>query len=266
MFMNANRFSLLFCIVFTATQGADAQDYKFSVVGTDFDFITAKDPSAFAKLQFVEENKAEMPDKRGNAPLLQQAYVFEASFTDTTKVRIFIDGDFESRTAAETEAMRYVHGLGTLPTALRQGVSRLVVHQGGPDTTAFSDEGLIVMYADNATKRISTHDLEETIFHESVHAAWDKKHANSKGWKQAQAADDAFVTVYASKNPRHEDLAESVLFAYTLLHHPERIDETARKRISATIPNRIKYVVELIPPGKPIFYELTKDGKPPGRN
>lgn len=230
-------------------RSACCQEFKSSVVGTDFDFITAEDPSAFKSLKFVKSGKAEMPDKRDDdASLFQQAFTFEASFKDQTKVRIYIDADFETQQAAESEARRYVDRLGKLPVVLRKGVSRLVVHHGGEDTTAFSDVGLIVVYADNATKRISTHDLEETIFHESVHAAWDAKHAKSANWKRAQMADGVFATVYAQRKPALEDLAESALFAYTILNNPERIPEPHLSKLRTAIPNRIAFVGELLQP------------------
>ena len=49
--------------------------------------------------------------------------------------------------------------------------------------------------------------------HESVHAAWDKTHAKSAEWQDAQKKDGGFITDYARKNPQGEDLAESALFA-----------------------------------------------------
>lgn len=237
-----------------------AQEYRSSITATDFDFITESDPSTFVDIKYVSKGKYEMPDKRsGDHALRQQAFLFSASFKDKTKVNIYIDADFETQDAAMTEAKRYVHRLGKLPTSLRKGVERLVVHQGGKDTTAFSDIGLIVVYSENATKRISTHDLEETVFHESVHAAWDKAHAKSERWVRAQAADNAFVTVYGKTKPTREDLAESAIFAYTLLHHPERIPAADAKKIKKAIPNRIEYIARLLPPNKPIFYEVKPD-------
>lgn len=135
---------------------ADAQLYKSSVVGTDFDFITESDPSLFEKLEFVAQQQREMADKRPDTPeLMKQAYVFEAHFRDTTRVFLVIDAAFGSQEAAQAEAMRYVHPLGKLPTSLRKGIDRgLVVHKGGEEFTAFSDRGLIIVYSDNATKRI----------------------------------------------------------------------------------------------------------------
>ena len=115
-----------------------------------------------------------MPDKRKTGePLIQNAYVFNAYFTDGTKVGIALDKDFGSRQAAEQDAMRYTPRLGKLPSLYRQNLRHIVVHKGGADTTAFAeDKGhFFVIYSDNATKRIGTHDLEETFFHEGTHAS-----------------------------------------------------------------------------------------------
>lgn len=247
---------LLVLFVAFPSSTLSAQDYRSSVVGTDFDFIREGDPSAALCLEYKGVGPREMPDKRGRSALIQPAFVFVAYFTDGTSVDIAIDGDFAFRDAARKEAERYVPRLGKLPTSLRAGVRRLVVHRGGVDTTAFSDVGLIVVYSDNATKRISTHDLEETVFHESVHAAWDERHADSDAWRAAQRSDDAFVTHYARKNPDGEDLAESALFAYTLVHHPDRIPAEHAARIRKRIPARIAFVRKLIPPGRPVVYRV----------
>lgn len=218
-------------------------------------------------MKYKGEGMPEMPDKGDpSAPLQKPAHLFDSSYSDGTSVALMISADFKTADEARQEALRYTARLGKLPTALRQGVRRVVVHKGGRDTTAFSDVGLIVLYSENATKRISTHDLEETVFHESVHAAWDKAHAASPEWREAQKKDGRFVTAYARENPDGEDLAESALFAYTLLHHPERIPKAEAEKIRQAIPARIDYVAKLVPPGKPVHFavcmvDLTKVGQ-----
>lgn len=249
--------ALLMLLTFTHAAASDGPPYRSSVVGTDFDFITESDPDTFDRLEDNGEGPAEMPDKSDrSAPLVQQAFLFVAHFNDGTSVKLAIDTDFKTQDSARTEALRYAPRLGKLPTALRRGVDRVVVHKGGENVTAFSDIGLIVLYSDNATKRIGTHDLEETVFHESVHAAWDKTHASSAGWKDAQDKDGGFVTDYARKNPKGEDLAESALFAYALIHHPDRIPKEEAERIALAIPNRIAFVEKLLPKGKPLHFAV----------
>lgn len=231
--------------------------YRSSVVGTDFDFITESDPDTFVRLEDNGQGQAEMPDKSdSSAPLMQEAFLFVAHFNDGTRVRLAIDADFKTQDSAREEALRYTPRLGKLPTALRRGVERVVIHKGGENVTAFSDVGLIVLYSDNATKRIGTHDLEETVFHESVHAAWDKRHAKSAEWQDAQKKDGYHITDYARKNPQGEDLAESALFAYTLLHHPDRIPKEDAATIARLIPHRIAFVETLLPKDKPLHFTI----------
>lgn len=250
--------SALSAITFLAalTSFSFAQEFRSSVVGTDFDFITAQDPTTFRCLEFKRKGYREMPDKSQDSLLIQEAYIFVAYFDDGTQIDIAIDHEFKDQQSATREANRYVKRLGKLPTSLRRGVKRMVVHKGNKDTTAFSDHGLIVVYSANASERISTHDLEETLFHESVHASWDKKYARSKLWTDAQAKDGKFITDYARKKPLREDLAESALFAYTLTHHPDRIPQEEADRIRKTIPARIQFVEKLIPKDKPVMYSV----------
>lgn len=231
--------------------------YRSSVVGTDFDFITGSDPDAFDRLEDKGQGPAEMPDKANrSAPLVQQAFLFMAHFDDGTRVRLAIDAGFQTQESARREALRFTSPLGKLPTALRRWVERVVVHKGGEKVTAFSDAGLIVVYADNATRRLETHDLEETVFHEAVHAAWDKKYAKSAEWQDAQQKDGGYVTDYARMNPQGEDLAESALFAYTLLHHPNRIPKEEEAKIARIIPHRIAFVEKLLPKDKPLHFPV----------
>lgn len=217
--------------------------YTSSVVGTDFDFITDADPDAFQSLAFVALKPFEMPDKRPNpGPLIENAYVFEASFSDGTKVLIAEDRDFGSEAAARTDAMRYTSRLGKLPKLYREKIKHVVVHMGGDDYTSFAEDNghFFAIYSGNATKRIDTHDLEETFFHEASHASIQVDHLTSAAWLAAKAADNAFITNYAKTNAQ-EDWSESALFAYTIIKHPERFPADERAKIEAQISNRIAF-------------------------
>jgi hypothetical protein len=217
--------------------------YRSSVVGTDFDFITESDPSAFDRLEYDGFKEFEMPDKRGTGEaLVQNAYVFNAHFTDGTKIAIALDEDFGNSQAALQDAMLYTLRIGKLPPIYRQKMRHLVVHKGGVDTTAFAeDKGhFFTIYSDNAAKRIETHDLEETIFHEATHASIQVDYLKESAWENAKARDNAYITDYA-KTEDQEDFAESALFAYTLIYHPERIPAAERAKIERQIPNRISF-------------------------
>lgn len=250
-----------------ATEGrrdmsADASEpYRSSVVGTDFDFITEDDPSAFDRLEFRGFQEFEMPDKRGTGkPLVQNAYVFEAYFTDGTKIEIALDQQFGSRENAERDASRYGPRLGKLPLLYRKNIRHITVNFGGSDTTAFAeDKGhFFTIYSGNASKRIDTHDLEETFFHEGTHASIQEAYLESPEWKSAVSRDGAYITEYARKS-KQEDFAESALFAYTIIYHPERFPEDDRDQIKRAIPNRIEFFRRVFSGELPMREEAPED-------
>jgi hypothetical protein len=94
--------------------------------------------------------------------------------------------------------------------------------------------------------RIKNHDLEETVFHESVHATLDYLFRDSKGWLEAQRSDCCFVTDYAESNEKREDLAETSLFAYAYYKYPEQLPEKVRTWLKTKIPNRLAFFREHI--------------------
>ena len=217
--------------------------YRSSVVGTEFDFITQDDPSTFDHLEFMGLEEFEMPDKRENdEPLVQNAYVFEASFADDTKIKIVLDQEFGSRETAELNASEYATRLGKLPSLYRRNIRHITVNFGGADTTAFAeDKGhFFTIYSGNASRRIETHDLEETFFHEGTHASIQDAFLESDEWKSAVSRDASYITEYA-KTSEQEDFAESALFAYTIIYHPERFPDSEREKIMNAIPNRIEF-------------------------
>ena len=93
--------------------------------------------------------------------------------------------------------------------------------------------------------RIKDGDLEETVFHESVHATLDHKYRESTEWIEAQKADGVFVTNYGADNPESEDFAESVLFAYTVYSYPNRLSLNLQRWLKGNVPNRMAYIDEL---------------------
>jgi hypothetical protein len=95
--------------------------------------------------------------------------------------------------------------------------------------------------------RITHHHLEETIFHESVHASLDDRYRLSPEWKKAQQEDGGFLTEYGMRVPDREDLAETSLFAFALSHHPGRIPPVDSRDIKASIPQRLRFFDKIFP-------------------
>lgn len=76
-------------------------------VGTVFDIIRADDPTSFQCLEPKGQGKRQIWDKRVDGEPVVEAYLFEARFSDGTRIEMAINPEFGSPDAARTEAMRY---------------------------------------------------------------------------------------------------------------------------------------------------------------
>ena len=183
-----------------------------------------------------------------------------AHYTDGTSVGLWAHQDFKTKQRALTSVKPVAEAVGKLPTFMRKTLDHVVIHVG--DETAFGEsEGhFFVLYSENIKTRIRNHDLEETVFHVSVHATLDKRYANSSKWKKAQKADGDFITKYAKRLPKKEDLAESGLFAWTMIMHPGRLPAKIEARARKIMPSRIAFFEELFL-SRPMFEDSKR--KPP---
>jgi hypothetical protein len=218
--------------------------------GTVFDIIRADDPSTFVCLEYIGRESRDIWDKRVEDEPVINTYVFDAQFSDGTGIRMAINPEFGSEAAARAEALRYVEPLGQLPTALRKGIRRFSVHRGNKGFHAGDEQ--IIVYAGTATDRLGYNHLEESIFHEAVHASWDAQHRLADGWLQAQQQDGRFLTRYGQASPEREDLAETALFAYAILHFPDRLPPADTDATVNAVPNRIAYIETLLPTDAPL--------------
>ena len=233
---------------------AEADPLYGSIVDQTYDLVRTSDPSVFHCLENTGTGIRQFWDKRFNNEFNHKAYLFMARFKDGTNIEISVNPEFGSVAAAREEALRYTDPLGRLPTAIRAGWERLGIHKG--DETMSAGVGKAFAYSGNVSKRLGTRKLEETLFHEGVHVSLGQKHDRSRGWRAAQRADGGFLTGYGQDNPDNEDLADTVPFVYTMIHHPGRIPADDARLIEQAIPNRITYIQELFPRDRPVFYRV----------
>lgn len=215
--------------------------FQNSIVSTDIDFIMSEDSSAFLDIQYIGQSEQEMPDRRNDVLMDASAYVFEASFSGGKTVGIYAHSSFGSLEVAEKYAQMLSGPLGKLPEVQRSKLSHVIIHKG--DETAFGEsEGhFFVLYSQNMETRIRNHDLEETVFHESVHATLETIYQNDEDWLKAQAADGTYITDYAKSLPNLEDLPETAIFAYTMIEHPGRLSPEIEEWVHNNIPNRFEF-------------------------
>ncbi|WP_066630728.1 hypothetical protein [Labilibacter marinus] len=186
-----------------------------------------------------------MPDSRNDNLFDTDTYVFKAKFLDNVSVEIWCHSSFNSYNAAKAYADKLCPCLGKLPAIQLGMLDHVVIHMG--DAIAFSEtEGhFLVLYSQNMDARISTNDLEETVFHESVHTSIQDIYENSLAWKNAQSADGSFITDYAHRFPHLEDMSETALFAFTMIKYPGRLSPDIEEWMKKNIPNRLGFFREL---------------------
>jgi len=198
---NSKCYVLLIVLLLSFDLGAQMPLFPNSVVSNEIDFISEADPDSFTDLTFVGREDKEMPGAPDGSDLFDvNSFVFEAAFSDDETLEIWCHSSFSTEAAAREYADKLTPRLGKLPAFQRNMMDHVVIHNG--DGGAFAEiEGQFFIH------------LEETVFHESVHASYQFMYEDSPEWTGAQSADSAFVTEYAQENPRLEDIAESALFA-----------------------------------------------------
>ena len=189
-------------VALTASSTSADPIFPNSIVSNDLEFITREDEHTFRCLSFTGRERREMPDKRSDQLFADDSFIFTAQYGDRAGLEIWAHPDFGTVENAQQHVEMIVEPLGRLPNFMRQRLSHVVLHQG--DETAFAEDRghFFVLYSENVKKRIRSHDIEETIFHESVHATLDDDYSASAGWTEAQKSDGAYITRVRSRSAR----------------------------------------------------------------
>lgn len=233
---------------FVAATASASPPYRNSVVSNDFAFITPDDPNAFVCVSQIGQGTREMPDKRHDALFADDVSIYRIAFSDGVTTEIWAHPDLGE--TADAYVDKIARAMGHLPTILRAPLSHVVLLEG--NETAFAEDRgrFFTIYSRNIDDRISTNDLEETLFHESVHASLDIPFAAGDQWRDAQRADADAITVYAAQNPEREDLAESALFAYAYIATPGRLPQQVTAQIEQRIPHRLEVLRDIFGPAR----------------
>lgn len=241
--MKKSILALLLIVLYAGNTYCQLTLFPNSIVSTNIDFIKTTDPDAFVSSTYIGRASKELPGASNSILIDPNAFVFEAVFTNNKKVGIWCHSSFNSVSAAQGYVDKLTPRLGKLPQYMRDQLDHVVIHTG--NSTAFAEDvgKFFVLYSGNMDIRISNNDLEETVFHETVHVAYDIAHSSSSAWKQAQTSDVNFITDYAKNNPAKEDLAETALFVYTMCKYPGRLSTTIENWVNTNIPNRVTYIV-----------------------
>lgn len=226
--------------VLVATPSVRAAPPYGGTIFIDPDIITAADPTTFSGLTYAGQGTRTMFDRRVNAFVLLNAYLFNATYSDGLQIEFQVNPEFGSVAAAQAEAAYYAPVIGRLPRVLRLHVLTSWIHQGDQPFGG-GNNNLLIHTGSIAQGYISSGILEEALAHEASHTSLDAYHAAAPGWLAAQAADPNFISTYARDNPAREDIAESFV-PYLAVRLPgNRVDAATAQTILSSIPNRIAY-------------------------
>ena len=210
--------------------------------GTAFiapDLIVASDPSALRNLEYAGRDTRRMFDRRADAFVLTDAYLFDATFEGERVVEVQVNAEFGDTVIAERHAAFYARAIGQLPAVLRTRVETVWIHRGDQPFGGGNDN--ILIHTGKAAEYLRAGVLEEILMHEAAHTSLDPVLADADDWLAAQDADGGFVSDYAREHPRREDVAESFGPFFAVRHRPERISHDVAETIRATMPNRIEF-------------------------
>lgn len=231
------------CILASAPGGLFAQPlYPNSVASNDLDFILSDDPAACWSIAEGEGGRTEMYDPRRDTLFVEGAFHFDVTFPDQ-QVRINVHPGVEDPPQRAKEAAASV---SRLPTQMRNALRYVNILDGDGAAWEEGSGGFFTLYDGLMERRLAEHDLDETVFHESAHVALDPLLSSDPDWHSNQIADGEFVTQYAADKPDKEDIAESVLFAWTMLHHPGRLPAEVEAAVRDIMPNRLEYLGNML--------------------
>jgi len=214
------------------------------------DIINEKDPTTFENIVFVKKKKIKGWDRRGaSGPdeairITFKAFIFKAKFLKGRRdITIRVNAEFETKSKAEEQAVKYAKLIGQLPTFLRtKNLKTLTIHKGYKKWGGGSND--ILIYTDMYQSREF---IEEVAIHEAAHATLDPQwhgSINRSKWNKAIKADNKFVSRYANNFPKREDIAETINWWIAVRCKSDRISKLTYKKIILGIPNRLKYLDE----------------------
>ena len=229
----------LACVLAVVSVCVSAQPYS----GTIFDFPDSfkdTDSTALIGVEYGGRLQKSVYDRRvGNTTI--NAYAFTARFGDGSPAwTIMVNPEF-SQSEAKALAEKYARNIGQMPICIRSGITGAVIHDGvnpwggGNPLTIHHGQGLSYERSGIVT---------ETMVHEATHAAFDRIYYDAE-WKDAAKADGQFISTYARDNPGSEDHSETFLCWLAVRYKKDRISPADYAKITAAVPNRLKWYDEM---------------------
>lgn len=206
------------------------------------DILGPDDPSSLGSVTYAGRGMREIFDRRANAWITVNAYLFDVRFGERTAEWQF-NPEFGSEEAARAEIDVFAPAIGRLPAALLSNLQEVEVNAGEGAFGGNSYNGSILIHTEDSGTRLAVREgfLEEVLMHEAAHASLDRDHGDAPGWRAAQQGDGVAISDYARDFPDREDVAESILPYFAIRYKPERLTAAERWHMTMTTPNRWDY-------------------------
>ncbi len=224
---------LLLCFFFNTY----AQPW-YGTVYADADILKSSEKNFYKNSSYIGIKPNYVWDYRTNKFQTKDSYTFRISYTDGLTTNAIVNLEFGSVEEAKKQSEKYGRYAGLLPHFFRKDIKELELHKGS--TSIGAGSGAITIHTGRAEEGIRRGTFEETMIHEAAHLTLGNKHKTT-AWKNAQIADQQFISTYAQENPTTEDISESILPWIALRYRSDRISQKTINYIQKTIPHRIAY-------------------------
>ena len=233
---------ILFFLIFYSFKDAYAKPPYDGTIWYFPDVINSNDPTTFKELVFKGKFYREMYDRRrGGRWINKEAFLFNAVYEDRI-LEIQVNPEFKNVDKAFKEAFYYSEIIGRLPNFLLTNLKTVWIHKGNRDWGGGNENFLI--HTGRSKEYISLGIVEEVFIHEGGHTSldWDWGGVIDKtNWQKAKRKDKEYISDYAKKFPRREDVAESILTWIAVRYRSERILKEDNEIVLETIPNRLEF-------------------------
>ena len=237
--------SILFFLVFYSFISVYAKPPYDGTIWYFPDVINSNDPTTFKELVYIGTDYREMYDRRrGGRWITKEVFLFNAVYEERI-IEIQVNPEFKKIDNAFKEAFYYSEVIGRLPNFLLTNVKTVWIHKGNNDYGG-GNENLLI-HTGRSKEYISEGILEEVLIHEAGHTSldWDWGGLLSKTeWQKAKRKDKEYISDYAKRFPRREDVAESILTWIAVRYRLDRISKENNEMVLNTIPNRLKFFDE----------------------
>ncbi|MBL8956892.1 MAG: hypothetical protein JNK82_39325 [Myxococcaceae bacterium] len=200
--------------------------------------ITSADPTSFRTLTATGHGLRQIFDRRVNAFVTVDAWLFDAQFGANKHVEVQVNPEF-TQAQAETHARTHATIVGRLPAFAFRDLDMLWIN-GGKQLYGGGNRSILI-HTEQTVEYEAGGWTEEVMLHESGHTSLDSYHQATARWLEARTADGVAISTYARDNPTREDVAETLSMWFAVRFRSSRLSTADQQKVRAAVPSRLSY-------------------------